>query len=86
MNPDRAIPVVDDNAPSNFGEHNLNPPPPPPPPPIDLKSDKKSTGPRRRLIEKKEEKPKFSIGLSLTEIKHDFIAITGKKPRRKSKS
>ncbi|XP_021972084.1 uncharacterized protein LOC110867267 [Helianthus annuus] len=40
------------------------------------------TRPRRNL-DKKEERPKFSIQLSRKEIEEDFIAMTGKKPPRK---
>ncbi|KAI3731600.1 hypothetical protein L1987_62789 [Smallanthus sonchifolius] len=51
---------------------------------VDSRSDKKPTRPRRN-VEKKEERPKFSIALSRKEIEEDFIAMTGMKPPRKPK-
>ncbi|MFS8021892.1 hypothetical protein Hanom_Chr16g01432811 [Helianthus anomalus] len=50
--------------------------------PAEDRSEKKPSRPRRNL-EKKEERPKFSIALSRKEIEEDFIAMTGKKPPRK---
>ncbi|KAI3731601.1 hypothetical protein L1987_62790 [Smallanthus sonchifolius] len=38
----------------------------------------------RRNLDKMDERPKFSIALSRKEIEEDFIALTGKKPPRKS--
>lgn len=50
----------------------------------DPRSDKKTMRPRRNL-DKKEERPRFSLTLSRKEIEDDFIAMTGKKPPRKPK-
>nr|GEZ42359.1 hypothetical protein [Tanacetum cinerariifolium] len=55
----------------------------------DLPSDKKTIRPRRNL-EKKEERPRFSLTLSCKEIEDDFFAMTGKKlprrPKRRSRA
>ncbi|KAD7116650.1 hypothetical protein R6Q59_006627 [Mikania micrantha] len=48
---------------------------------VDPTSEKKSTRPRRNL----DKKIKFSIVLSRKEIEEDFIAMTGKKPRKPNK-
>nr|GEV66426.1 zinc finger, CCHC-type [Tanacetum cinerariifolium] len=54
----------------------------------DPPSDKKTMRPRRNL-EKKEEKPRFSLTLSCKEIEDDFFAMMGKKlphrPKRRSR-
>ena len=50
----------------------------------DPRSDKKTMRPRRNL-DKKEERPRFSLTLSRKEIEDDFIAMTGKKPPHKPK-
>ncbi|GJX23783.1 zinc finger, CCHC-type containing protein, partial [Tanacetum coccineum] len=50
----------------------------------DPQSDKKTTRPRRNL-EKKEERPRFSLTLSRKEIEDDFFAMTGNKPPRRAK-
>ncbi|GJZ42869.1 zinc finger, CCHC-type containing protein [Tanacetum coccineum] len=50
----------------------------------DPQSDKKTTRPRRNL-EKKEERPRFSLTLSRKEIEDDFFAMTGNKPPRRPK-
>ncbi|PWA70728.1 hypothetical protein CTI12_AA279720 [Artemisia annua] len=52
--------------------------------PIGECGDKKTMRPRRNL-DKKEERPRFSLTLSRKEIEDDFIAMTGKKPPRKPK-
>ncbi|GJU31356.1 zinc finger, CCHC-type containing protein [Tanacetum coccineum] len=50
----------------------------------DPPSDKKTMRPRRHL-DKKEERPRFSLTLSRKEIEDDFFAMTGKKPPRRPK-
>ncbi|GJT41912.1 zinc finger, CCHC-type containing protein [Tanacetum coccineum] len=50
----------------------------------DPPADKKTIRPRRNL-EKKEERPRFSLTLSRKEIEDDFFAMTGKKPPRRPK-
>nr|GEZ89373.1 hypothetical protein [Tanacetum cinerariifolium] len=50
----------------------------------DPPSDKKTMRPRRNL-EKKEERPRFSLTLSRKEIEDDFFALMGKKPPRRPK-
>ncbi|KAK1412059.1 hypothetical protein QVD17_33015 [Tagetes erecta] len=82
INTNRAMPTIDENAPLDFDEHNQNPLPPPP---IESRSEENKSTRSRRNRAKKEERPNFSIALSSKEIEHDFIAITGKKPRRKPK-
>nr|GEY81883.1 RNA-directed DNA polymerase, eukaryota, reverse transcriptase zinc-binding domain protein [Tanacetum cinerariifolium] len=50
----------------------------------DPPSDKKTMRPRRNL-EKKEERPRFSLTLSHKEIEDDLFAMTGKKPPHRQK-
>ncbi|XP_076914718.1 uncharacterized protein LOC143573811 [Bidens hawaiensis] len=82
VDPLHPMPAVDDEESSESGEFNEHRSSPPPPICSKPRSEGKTLRPRRNL-DKKEERPKFSIALSRKEIEEDFLAMTGKKPPRR---